>query len=71
MTLVTLATISIAAFTALWLVGRQRDRLTVAVNSFSKASSPVDQAEKLLARRYATGAISGEEYHRMMAILRP
>lgn len=70
MTLVTLASIGLAAFVGLLLASGQRDRLTVAVNSLSRASSPVDQAEKLLARRYARGSISGEEYHRMMAILR-
>jgi uncharacterized membrane protein len=40
------------------------------VTSFSRAASPVDEAERVLSRRYARGAINADEYDKMMAILR-
>ena len=35
-----------------------------------RGTSPVDEAERILARRYAKGEITAEEYDRMMVILR-
>jgi len=62
-------TLSVIAFTALWIVGKQRNRL-VAVTAFSHPSSVVDEAARMLSRRYARGAVSADEYEKMMAILR-
>lgn len=42
---------------------------TVASES-SHPASPLDEAERILARRYARAEISAEEYSRMLAILR-
>ncbi len=33
-------------------------------------ASPVDEAERIIARRYARGEITAEEYDRMLVILR-
>jgi uncharacterized membrane protein len=71
MMLMTYTTIGVLAFAALWLVGKGRGRLAVAVTTLSRPASPVDEAERVLSRRYARGAISADEYGRMMAILRP
>ena len=70
MTLMTYAALGVLAVAALWVVGRERGRLAIAVTAFSRPTSPVDEAERVLSRRYARGAISADEYHRMMAILR-
>ena len=36
----------------------------------TRSSSPLDEAERILSRRYARGEISFEEYDRMLVILR-
>jgi len=69
MILTTYVTLGILVFAALWVIGRERDRLAVAFTAFSRPTSPVDEAERVLSRRYAKGAISADEYRRMMAIL--
>jgi uncharacterized membrane protein len=71
MTLMTYATLGVLALAALGVVGKRRGRLAVAVTTLSRPVSPVDEAERVLSRRYARGAISADEYDRMMAILRP
>ncbi len=58
MMLMTYTTLGVLAFAALWLVGRERGRLAVAVTSLSRPVSAVDEAERVLSRRYAKGAIS-------------
>jgi uncharacterized membrane protein len=68
--LVPIATLGFVAFVALWVIGRGRGRLAVAATTFSRPTSPVDEAERVLARRYARGAITAHEYARMMAVLR-
>ena len=35
-----------------------------------QGTSPVDEAERILAQRYAVGEITAEEYDRMLVILR-
>jgi uncharacterized membrane protein len=70
MTLMTYTTLGVLAIAALWAVGRGRGRLAVAVTTLSRPASPVDEAERVLSRRYARGSISAEEYDKMMAILR-
>jgi len=34
-------------------------------------TSPLDEAERILTARYASGTIAPDEYRRMLAILRP
>jgi len=63
-------TLGVLAIAALWVVGRERSRLAVAVTSLSRPSSVIDEAERTLSRRYARGAVTADEYDRMMAILR-
>ena len=70
MMFVTYTMLGVIAFAALWVLGRERGRLAVAVSTLSRPSSPVDEAERVLSRRYARGVISADEYDRMMAILR-
>ena len=65
----TYAVIGLLAFAAVWLIGSQRNRIAVAHTALAKPVSPADEAERMLARRYARGAISTAEYRRMMAIL--
>jgi len=66
----TFAAIGIFGLAALALVSWRRSRLTVALSTLSRPTSPVDEAERVLARRYARGSITSDEYRRMMAILR-
>ena len=35
-----------------------------------RITSPVDEAERIISRRYARGEITAEEYERMLVILR-
>jgi uncharacterized membrane protein len=70
MILVTYTALGVLVLAALWVIGRERGRLAVTATAFSRPSSPVDEAERVLSRRYARGAISADEYDRMMAILR-
>lgn len=64
------ATLGVLLLAAAFVVGRERNRFAVAVSALSRPSSAVDEAERVLSRRYARGAVSADEYHRMMAILR-
>jgi uncharacterized membrane protein len=70
MLLITYTTLGVLALAALWVVSRERNRLAVAVTTLSRPASPVDEAERVLSRRYARGSITADEYDRMMAILR-
>jgi uncharacterized membrane protein len=70
MQLMTYTTLGVLVLAALWVVSRERGRLAVAVTAFSRPASPVDEAERVLSRRYARGAINADEYDKMMAILR-
>jgi len=67
---ITYTVLGLLAAAALWVIGRERGRLVVAASSLSRPSSAVDEAERVLSRRYARGMISADEYDRMMAILR-
>jgi uncharacterized membrane protein len=70
MHLTTYTALAVIAVAALLVLGRERGRLAVAVTSLSRPASPVDEAERVLSRRYARGAITADEYSRMIAILR-
>jgi uncharacterized membrane protein len=66
----TLTVIGLVAIAAVTLVGRREgvfcgQHLVPA----KQPVSPMDEAERILARRYAKGEITPEEYDRMMAIL--
>jgi uncharacterized membrane protein len=67
----TLAVLIVAVVAAAaWAVTMRRGRLGVALTTLSRPASPVDEAERVLARRYARGSISAQEYRRMTQILR-
>ena len=70
MLLMTFVTLGVLAVAALWFVGRESSRVAVAVTTLARPASPIDEAERVLSRRYARGTINAEEYGRMMAILR-
>jgi uncharacterized membrane protein len=70
MHLTTYTALAVLGLAVLLVLGRERGRLAVAVTSFSRPSSPLDEAERVLSRRYARGAITADEYSRMIAILR-
>ncbi len=57
--------------TALILVlTRHGGSLATATPGPTRPTSPLDEAERILARRYARAEITAEEYGRMLAILR-
>ena len=56
--------------TALILVLTRNGGSYATVASGSRPVSPLDEAERILARRYARAEITAEEYSRMLAILR-
>ncbi len=62
----------LTAYAALWIVGRQNGVFDSATPAavHSRPTSPLDEAERILAHRYAKGEITAEEYNRMLAILR-
>jgi uncharacterized membrane protein len=67
----TITVIGLIAIAAVTLIGRREgafdgQRLAHAEHH----GSPVDEAERILARRYAAGEITFDEYNRMLAILR-
>jgi uncharacterized membrane protein len=63
--------IGLTAASAVIIVG-QRSGSFAAVHHapINRAKSPVDEAESILAHRYAKGEVTAEEYDRMLAILR-
>jgi uncharacterized membrane protein len=69
-----IAMIAVAAFTALVAVAIVGHRDGVFAGNqpvrVSRRVSPIDEAERIIARRYATGEVTAEEYARMLAILR-
>lgn len=61
---------AIVAATALILVLSRHSALATASPAAAHPTSPLDEAERILARRYAQAEITAEEYSRMLAILR-
>ena len=62
---------TIVGSTAVILVLARHGRTFVtATPAASRPTSPLDEAERILARRYAQAEISAEEYSRMLIILR-
>lgn len=60
-----------AAFAAaLAFLALARPRALVTAIPKRNPVSPVDEAERILARRYVRHEISAEEYERMLAVLR-
>ena len=66
----TFALIGLIGFAVIWLMSRSDNPLTTASPVTRRPNSPIDEAERLLARRYAKGQINAEEYGRMLVILR-
>ena len=71
MLLATIVVIGLTAIAAVAIVGH-RDGVFEGPHPIraSHGSSPVDEAERILARRYAKAEITAEEYDRMLVILR-
>lgn len=64
-----IAAASLAAGVA-YLALRRSDTIALATPVAARTTSPFDEAERILARRYAQDQITAEEYGRMLAILR-
>jgi len=47
-----------------------RHTASVPITTAGHPTSPLDEAERILARRYAKSEITAEEYSRMLSILR-
>jgi uncharacterized membrane protein len=65
-----IALAGLTAYVALWILAKQQGALVTSSGSQSGPTSPLDEAERILAHRYAKGEISAEEYDRMLVILR-
>lgn len=66
-----LSVIGLTAAMALVIVGQRSGQLATAPHTPSiRSKSPIDEAERILAHRYAKGDITAEEYDRMLSILR-
>jgi uncharacterized membrane protein len=71
MLLAAIVVIGLSALAAVAIV-RRRDGVFVGTQPAraTRGNSPVDEAERILAQRYAKGEITADEYNRMLAILR-
>ncbi len=69
-----LATLSVVILTAVAAViivgGREGSFAGASTTRVVRVTSPIDEAERILAHRYAIGDITAEEYNRMLVILR-
>lgn len=61
---------ALVAFATLSLITRNNSVFATAAPVSTRPSSPLDEAERILARRYATGEITAEAYERMLVIVR-
>lgn len=68
MLFVSIAVLGLSAIAAVAILGRREDSL--ATTRPVRSASPIDEAERILSRRYARGEITAEEYDRMLVILR-
>jgi len=64
------AACAIAASAVYLVLALHTNTVTVATSGPGRPRSPLDEAERILARRYAKAEITAEEYGRMLAILR-
>ncbi len=65
-----LAVIGLTAIAGITIMGRRDGSLAAATPTHVRTNSPVDEAERILAHRYAKGEVTAEEYGRMLTILR-
>lgn len=71
MAIVMFATVTFVALTIFVVANHVEPATYMAGRRGSTApSSPVDEAERILAKRYARGEISPEQFDRMLVILR-
>ena len=70
MLLTMLAVVSLTAVAAVAIVSTRDGALAGATSEHVRTGSPIDEAERILAHRYAKGEITAEEYDRMLSILR-
>lgn len=64
------AACAIAASAVYLVLSRHTNTVTATASGPSRATSPFDEAERILAQRYAKAEITAEEYGRMLAIIR-
>ena len=64
------AACAIAASAVYLVLARHTGTVTVAATGTGRTTSPLDEAERILARRYAKAEITAEEYGRMLTIIR-
>jgi uncharacterized membrane protein len=62
--------LGVTAIAAVAIVGSRDASFAGPTPARVRATSPVDEAERILAQRYAHGEITPEEYDRMLVILR-
>jgi len=60
----------LGATAILLVITRHIGTYATATSGPAHPTSPLDEAERILARRYARAEITAEEYSRMLAILR-
>jgi uncharacterized membrane protein len=70
MLLAMLAVFALTAVAAATIATRREGALAGPRRARAYAASPVQEAERILAHRYAKGEISAQEYDRMLSILR-
>jgi len=73
MYLALVAVAGLTAYAALVIIGRTSGVFAgpaTVTSAAGRPTSPLDEAERILAHRYAKGEISPEEYDRMLTILR-
>ena len=70
MLLAMIAVIGLTAIAAVAIVGHRDGAIAGPHPAHVRGATPVDEAERILAQRYARGEITNEEYDRMMVILR-
>jgi uncharacterized membrane protein len=71
MLLAMIAVTGLTALAAVAIVGHRDGALAGShASRAARGTSPVDEAERILAHRYAKGEITAEEYDRMLVILR-
>ena len=71
MLLAMIAVIGLTAIAAVAIVGSRDGALAGPRPAhINRGMTPVDEAERILAQRYAKGEITPEEYDRMLVILR-
>jgi uncharacterized membrane protein len=70
MLLAMLAVIGLTAVAAVAIVGKRDGAFAGVSHARVRTNSAVDEAERILAHRYAKGEIAADEYDRMLTILR-